>query len=361
MTGKNILLLSLVFLICECNSVSFARDYEFLDLGTLGGRSSGASAINNNGQVVGSSKTSTNTYMHAFIWDIVSGMQDLGTFGYYESSAIDINNSGQVLGQIGSTPFIWSETNGYTQLYMPNPNSRATVYSINNSGRVAGAIDSNAYIWNTPTELEQYPIVQKLVAVNDSGQTIGTYGTTTVNNYTTIDSFFFDSDFDPYDFSTFCNIGSLYPGFINNFTSVTDMNNYGVAVGFSHFTAFIWDSVNGMRDIGTLPGMTCFPQAINNLGQVVGYCNYEVDGHYDSHAFLWDEQNGMQDLGTFGGNSAMACDINDLGQIVGEYRSPSGYFHAFLLTPNSVPEPSLILSYLLGLAWITKNIIRKNK
>jgi|GEM_PF-2296997 len=76
MTAKNILLLSLVFLICECNSVSFAQDYEFRDLGTLGGRSSGANAINNNGQVVGASKTSTNTYIHAFIWDIVSGMQD---------------------------------------------------------------------------------------------------------------------------------------------------------------------------------------------------------------------------------------------------------------------------------------------
>jgi len=55
----------------------------------------------------------------------------------------------------------------------------------------------------------------------------------------------------------------------------------------------------------------------------------------------------------------MARDINDSGQIVGEYQTPSGYFHAFLLTPNSVPEPSLILSYLLGLMWITKSIIRR--
>jgi len=252
-----------------------------------------------------------------------------------------------------SKPFIWTAADGYTQLYNPYPNSSANAYSINNSGQVAGGIGLNAYLWNTPTELEQYPMVEKLVAINDSGQAVGIYTTTTVN-YVTSDSVFFDSNF-----QTYYNIGSLYPDIEHNATYVTDMNNYGVAVGTSHFTAFIWDSVNGMRDIGTLPGMTCFPQAINNLGQVVGYCNYEVDGHYDSHAFLWDEQNGMQDLGTFGGNSASAYDINDSGQIVGQYRSPSGYFHAFLLTPNSVPEPSVMISYLLGLMWIVRNIVRK--
>jgi len=86
--------------------------------------------------------------------------------------------------------------------------------------------------------------------------------------------------------------------------------------------------------------------------------NLYVNRLYETHAFLWDEQNGMQDLGTFGGNSAKAYDINDSGQIVGQYRSPSGYFHAFLLTPTAVPEPSLMISYLLGLMWIVRNIIR---
>lgn len=37
MTAKKILFLSLILFILECNSVSFAQDYEFRDLGTLGG------------------------------------------------------------------------------------------------------------------------------------------------------------------------------------------------------------------------------------------------------------------------------------------------------------------------------------
>jgi len=356
MKSKKLLLFGLIFFICECNSISFARDYDFKDLGTLGGNSSGAQAINNNGQVVGISLTSANTYYHAFIWNAESGMMDLGTFGSDASKAIDINDSGQVLGQAGGAPFIWSEADGYTKLY---PNSHAYVYSINNLGQVAGAIDSKGYIWNSPTELKQYPYVQELFAVNDNGQTIGSYGTNTVN-YSTCDSFFFDSNFDPYDIHTFCNIGTLPPKLERNFTDVVDMNNYGVVLGTSHFRPFIWDSVNGMREISIF-GEVCYPQAINNLGQVVGYCKVIINenGNYEYHAFIWDEQNGMQDLGAFGGNDAMAYDINDSGQIVGEYRSSSGYPHAFLLTPQTVPEPSLILSYLLGLMWITKSIIRR--
>jgi len=357
MTGKNILLLSLVFLICECNSISFARDYEFLDLGTLGGYTSNANAINNNGQVVGSSHTSTNTYTHAFIWDIASGMQDLGTFGYRSTSAYDINDSGQVIGLGSEKPFLWTTEGGYTQLYNPNPNSSVTVYSINNSGQVVGSINGCGYLWNTPTELERLG-PDYMSAINDSGQMVGysTQGTPPLTPLTSISSFV-----DPIENKTY-DMGSLNPDI--NITTVIDLNNYGIAVGSSSAGGlahgFIWDKVSGIRDIGTL-GLECFPQAINDLGQVVGYSNLYVNGLYETHAFLWDEQSGMQDLGTFGGNSAYAYDINDLGQIVGEYRSPSGYFHPFLLTPASVPEPSLMVSYLLGLMWIVRNIIRKNK
>ena len=35
--------------------------------------------------------------------------------------------------------------------------------------------------------------------------------------------------------------------------------------------------------------------------------------------------------------------INDNGQIVGVGYNPSGYEHAFLLTPPTVPEPSTLL------------------
>ena len=35
------------------------------------------------------------------------------------------------------------------------------------------------------------------------------------------------------------------------------------------------------------------------------------------HAFIWDSANGMQDIGTLGGNTSYAVGINDSGEVVG--------------------------------------------
>ena len=53
-----------------------------LDLGTLGGTSSRAYAINSLGYVAGSSTTATGA-THAFLWTPTQGMQDLWQFGFH--------------------------------------------------------------------------------------------------------------------------------------------------------------------------------------------------------------------------------------------------------------------------------------
>jgi probable HAF family extracellular repeat protein len=70
-----------------------------IDLGNLGGATNAAIAINNQGQVVGNSVLSDGLTFHAFLWEEGSGMQDLGTLpGDVQSNASAINDSGEVVG-----------------------------------------------------------------------------------------------------------------------------------------------------------------------------------------------------------------------------------------------------------------------
>jgi len=80
--------------------------YAVIDLGTLGGTSSYGEAINNNGQVVGSSTTSSGD-RHAFLYSNGS-MQDINPAGGGYSEAYGINNKGQVVGEILDDAFFYS-------------------------------------------------------------------------------------------------------------------------------------------------------------------------------------------------------------------------------------------------------------
>jgi probable HAF family extracellular repeat protein len=69
------------------------------DLGSLGGQWNQASAINEAGQVVGSSMVVFDGPRHAFITGPDGmGMRDLGTLGDRDSFATAINDVGQVVG-----------------------------------------------------------------------------------------------------------------------------------------------------------------------------------------------------------------------------------------------------------------------
>src|SRR6266581_4865549 len=72
------------------------EQYQIVDLGSLGGDTSEARAINARSQVVGFSQTSSGT-KHAFVWE--NGvMSDLGTLGGDYSNAVAINSRGDIAG-----------------------------------------------------------------------------------------------------------------------------------------------------------------------------------------------------------------------------------------------------------------------
>lgn len=76
------------------------------DLGTLGGKRSYATAIAENGTVVGYSQTAGSAIYHAFVWTATTGMLDLG-FAGEESQSLAVNASGWVVGYTGPSNAGW--------------------------------------------------------------------------------------------------------------------------------------------------------------------------------------------------------------------------------------------------------------
>jgi probable HAF family extracellular repeat protein len=142
-------------------AVAAARqDGARLDLGTLGGTSSAATDINNQGVVVGGAQTATGA-MHAFQWTPGRGMVDLGTLpGDAGSFASAINARGDILGVSSkadgaSTIVLW--TNGQIHPLARTPLGDSKVHSpsnLNNQGPVVGTdaiatdFSERAWLWD---------------------------------------------------------------------------------------------------------------------------------------------------------------------------------------------------------------------
>jgi probable HAF family extracellular repeat protein len=203
-----------------------AQSYEVRDLGTLGGTSSRAAALDSQGRVVGSSQIAGDAAEHAFLYD-GSRMRDLGTLSGLHSFATGINQHGQISGYSGIAGTPWYHAFLYDNLGMHD---------------LGAPVDSS--YGN---------------AINNSGQIVG-HGLLLSGGNT--HALRFDGGFH--------DLGVL-PGFIDSIAY--GINDSGHIVGQSRslltVRAFLFNE-QGIHDLGTLGGGESIARAVNGYMHVVG-------------------------------------------------------------------------------------------
>jgi probable HAF family extracellular repeat protein len=286
------------------------------DLNTLGGTNSRAYGINNSGVIVGYSQTTGNTAEKAFRYDVKSGMLPMNTLGGVNSHAYSINDSGQIVG--------WSDITGggeggvggtgATHAFLYDSNSMVT--DLHNFG--LGGTNSYAYAINADGKIAGYSQTEQDAAKR---------------------AFLYDG-------TQMINLGVLNGG-TNSYGS--GINSLGNVVGWSEIAgsathAFLYTG-GPLQDLGVLNGGTnSHAYGINSFEKIVGWS--EITGG-DKHAFIYDTtMSDLNDLLVSGSGWTLqeARAINELGQIVG-WGLHDNIVHAFLLTP--VPEPGTLV--LLGI------------
>jgi probable HAF family extracellular repeat protein len=316
--------------------------YKLVDIGTLGGPTSGvptvfyeiygtsgARGISNRGAVTGTSDTSIPDPLcffdpcvneNAFLWK--NGvLTSLGALPGAQWSAVNwISSNGLVAG--------FSE-DAQTDPLNSFPEIHGTVWQnghISDLGTLPGGYDSWAF------------------GVNNRGQVVGasTNGTPDPYSYyyfqifgsaagTQMRPFLWDRQNGMQD------LGALggpdaWAGLVNERGQVAGVSYTSFNANATNGTCapnapgqnpFFWQKDTGIVDIGTLGGTCGVPNAMNNRGQVVGQ-SY-LAGNLVARAFLWDKNANppLTDLGTLGGDNAAALWINDAGDVVGLADTPN--------------------------------------
>jgi probable HAF family extracellular repeat protein len=277
----------------------------------------------------------------------------LGVMQSGVSTPAAINNQGQIAGTSGKFAFRYnSASTGPMENLGNNPmGSTSRGFGINGTGMVVGdstftnsgvadgsisraAIFSNGSVADLGTLTGSLPY-SRANGINASKQVVGFSGPKADDIFSR--AFIWSASTGMVDLGT---LGGAYAqasaindiGYVTG-TSQTAQTADG-APGVSH--AFICNptsmAITSMRDLGTLGGNSSYGTFINANNHVVGYStlNKSSDG---VHAFLHDGAK-ILDLGTLGGDQSVALGINVSDQVVGY-----SYFPATHYSPSGPMEP----------------------
>ena len=319
--------------------------------------------INNLGQVVGRGRNNNiQLYSGGTITDLGFLNIEEESVSHLFAQPTSINDLGQIVGYSeyigrGTTAFIYSDGEiRSSNSFESSLNSMA--FDINNSGQLisyeriatrSGSTTTSSYA--LITYQNELSFVEPLIvipgslivgtSINDSGQTVGWTSDYHSPSERYVETAFLNSN------GATSSLGYLgydsTPG-RNGFpsSSANEINNLGQVVGRStnssgKSVAFLY-SDGSMTDLGILPGHLggSEARAINDLSQIVGFCQTSIDGSYAESGFVYQDGQ-MYDLNNLiPEDSGWVIEhpeaINNQGQIVGFGKQ--GYRKkAFLLDP----------------------------
>ena len=336
--------------------------YTLTDLGTLGGKHSGAFGINDAGQVAGVAQVfPLGARGHAFLWS-GNGLRDLTAGSVYRhSQAVAVAENGFVAGYAfrssyrsgAQNAFVW---NGARRVYLPPARGYkyAKTTAISDAGAVVGAslgggtdaygaVVARATLWqnNRVRNLGTLGGAHSMaLGINRDGVVVGKADLTEYISGGRVTHPFMWSAAT----GTMRDLGTL--GDNNTSGAATGVSDAGLAVGYAQTTAgtvhafAMWvNSDSKPRDLGTLPGYSAsVAYATSETGVIAGQA---TGAGQPTRAVLWASPTAepmdlnerlLPDAASAGWHLETVRGVNSGGQLVGQ-GTVNGARHAFLLTP----------------------------